>query len=351
VVTLPAIAEPAGGGGADSGGADGGVVAGGGVVAADGMDGGVVAADGADGGVVAAGGAVTAGGAGGGAVTGGGVVAAGGAGGRLARNRLTAAAVIEAVAGPDGTTRLPVIASEVPLVLRRTPSAVYLVGGAAGPIGGDELRLRITVGAGAVLRMRSAAASIALPGLDGSESVLRVSVSVAAGGRLEYLPEPVVVSAGARHATLVSVTLAAGASLAFRDELLLGRHGEAGGSARTELRVDYAGRPLLRQSLSVSGTDPAALGPAVLAGHRAVGSLLLVDGAAADERGASQRGVCGGPSSPHGDACGARDGIGERATPERAVMRLAGPGVLVTALADDAVTLRQRLRPGAAIGP
>ena len=209
-------------------------------------------------------------------------------------------------------------------MLRRTPSAVYLVGGTAGPIGGDELSLRIAVGAGAVLRMRTAAASIALPGLDGAESVLRVSVSVAAGGRLEYLPEPVVVSEGARHATLVSVALAAGASLVFRDELLLGRHGEAGGVARTVLHVDYAGQPLLRQSVVVSGSDPVALGPAVLSSHRAVGSLLLAGPGAA---------VAG---TAHG--CGAG-----RATPERAVMPLAGPGVLVTALADDAVTLRRRL--------
>ena len=245
------------------------------------------------------------------------------------RNRVTAAARIEAVTGPDGTTRLPVLSSQAPLLLRRTPSAVYLVGGAAGPIGGDELSLRIAVGAGAFLRMRTAAASIALPGLDGAESVLRVSVSVAAGGRLEYLPEPVVVSNGARHATLVSVTLAAGASLVLRDELLLGRHGEAGGAARTVLRVDYAGRPLLRQSVEVSGNDPVTLGPAVLSCHRAVGSLLLA-GAGAQGGGTELR-----PAPP-------RVGAG-RATPERAVMALAGPGVLVTALADDAVALRRRL--------
>src|ERR1700722_18891857 len=97
-------------------------------------------------------------------------------------------------------------------------AAVYRVGGAAGPIGGDRLELRIDVGAGAFLRVRTAAASIALPGLDGLESVLRVSVSVGAGGRLEYLPEPVVVTAGARHATVVSVTLAAGAALLLPDE-------------------------------------------------------------------------------------------------------------------------------------
>jgi urease accessory protein len=243
----------------------------------------------------------------------------------LPRNRVSASASIEAVAGPGGVTRLPVLASQVPLVLRRTPSAVYLVGGAAGPIGGDELSLRITVGAGAFLRLRSAAASIALPGLDGLESVLRVSVSIAAGGRLEYLPEPVVVSAGARHATLISAALADGASLVLRDELLLGRHGEAGGCARTVLHVNYAGRPLLRQSLEVSGTDPVSLGPAVLSARRAAGSLLL----AGEPSDTGAAGMGGHPSG--------------LATPERAVMPLAGPGVLVTALADDAVTLRRRL--------
>src|SRR5277367_6773360 len=109
----------------------------------------------------------------------------GGTGGRRhGRNRIFASASVVAVAGPGGVTRLPVLASQVPLVLRRTPDAVYLVGGAAGPIGGDELGLRISVGAGAFLRVRTAAASIALPGPDGRESALRVTVDVGAGGQL-----------------------------------------------------------------------------------------------------------------------------------------------------------------------
>jgi urease accessory protein len=242
--------------------------------------------------------------------------------GGLARNRITAVASIVAVAGPGGVTRLPVLASQVPLVLRRTPDAVYLVGGAAGPIGGDELSLRIRVAEGAFLRVRTAAASIALPGPDGLESVLRISVSVGPGARLEYQPEPVVVTAGARHATIVSAWLDEGASLLLRDELLLGRYGEDGGTARTVLRVDYAGRPLLRQELEVNGTDDASLGPAVLAGHRAVGTVLHVN-RSSDE-----------PS--------------ERltATSEVAALPLAGPGVLVTAVARDAVALRQRLTSG-----
>ena len=266
--------------------------------------------------------------------------------GRLGRNRIHASASIVAILGAGGVTRLPVLSSQVPLVLRRTPDAVFVVGGAAGPIGGDELALRISVGAGAFLRVRTAAASIALPGPDGLESVLRVAVDVGAGGRLEYLPEPVVVSAGARHATIIRVTLADGASLLLRDELLLGRHGEAGGASRTELRVSYAGRPLLRQSLEVSGTDPADLGPAVLAGHRGVGTLLHVD-PPRDVRSAG----ADNPTSVAGQTTEAPVGSGGSVgsvgsvtgQPAVAVMPLAGPAVLVTALANDAVTLRRRL--------
>jgi urease accessory protein len=259
-----------------------------------------------------------------GLTAGGGLAGGSLADGQAGRNRVVAVAEIVADAGPGGVTRLPVLASRAPLVLRRTPSAVYLVGGAAGPLGGDQLTLRITVGAGASLRLRTAAAAIALPGLDGLESELRVNARVAAGGRLEYLPEPVVVSAGARHATVVSVDLAAGATLLLRDEVLLGRHGEAGGTARSVLRVSYAGRPLLHQSVAVSGSDEASLGPAGLAGYRAVGMLLRA-----------------------GEPVAA---IAPDTAPGVAVMPLAGPGVLVTALADDAVTLRRRLTAPTAPG-
>jgi len=265
--------------------------------------------------------------------------------GGLARNRISATAEIVAVAGVGRATRLPVLSSQVPLVLRRTPDAVYVVGGAAGPIGGDELGLRISVGAGAFLRVQTAAASIALPGPDGLESVLRITADVGAGARLEYLPQPVVVSAGARHATIIRVTLAEGASLLLRDELLIGRHGETGGAARSVLKVDYAGRPLLRQSLEVSGVDAVTMGPAVLAGHRAVGTALWVDPAAGKAQDAGAAAVA--DSTAGGEPAQASRAISANAAPQTdaavAVMPLAGPGILVTALANDAVTLRRRL--------
>jgi urease accessory protein len=224
---------------------------------------------------------------------------------------LSARAVIVAEPGD----RLPVVRSQVPLVLRRTAEAVYLVGAAGGPVGGDRLELRIEVRAGAALRLRTVAASVALPGLDGAESAFRVTASVGAGGTLEYLPEPTVVADGARHLTDFTVRLADGASLVLRDELVLGRHNERGGVGRTRLRVDYGCRPLLRHEIAVDGTDEISLGPAILAGCRAHGTVVLA---------------------------GSRLPAGHQA-PGVAVMPLAGPGVLVSAVAADSLALRRLL--------
>jgi urease accessory protein len=245
-----------------------------------------------------------------------------------------ARAELVAEAAPGGTVRLPVLRSQAPLILRRTADAVYLASGAAGPLGGDTLELRIEVRAGATLRLRTVAAAVALPGRYGQESRLTVTATVGAGACLEYLPEPTVAADGARHRTDVSVQLAAAASLVVRDEVLLGRYGERGGACRTRLAVDRAGRPLLRHELDISGTDRADLGPAVLAGHRAAGTLLTVD---PDEAGV--------PGEADGvGAFSVQDGM----EPWVAVMPLAGPAVLVTALAHDTRTLRRRLESGRA---
>ncbi len=206
-------------------------------------------------------------------------------------------AELVAEAGPGGSLRLPVQRSQVPLVLRRTPEGVYLVSGAAGPLGGDTLELRIEVRAGATLRLRTVAAAVALPGRYGEASRLTVTATVGPGARLEYLPEPTVAADGARHRTEVTVRLAADATLLLRDEVLLGRHGERGGACRTRLAVDRDSargqRPLLRHELDVSGTDAASSGPAVLAGHRAAGTLLSVEADAIGEADDGWRGWWG----------------------------------------------------------
>jgi urease accessory protein len=233
-----------------------------------------------------------------------------------AAGQLTARARIVAERAVGTTrTRLPVLSSAVPLVLRRTADAVYLVGGAAGPLGGDDLELSVEVREGGTLRLRTSAASVALPGRPSAESVFRLTATVGEHARLEYLPEPLVVAEGARHRVEISVALAGTASLLLRDELILGRHGERGGSCVSRLRIDRADRPLLRHEIAASGGDSVSLGPAVLAGHRMTGSLIIV-----------------GAGAPPG-WCG--EGV--------AVLPIADDAVLVTALAHDAHTLRGQL--------
>src|SRR5687768_16184312 len=80
--------------------------------------------------------------------------------GHLRPPLMIARARIIAEADGSGATRLPVLRSSVPLVLRQAEDAVWIVGGAAGPLGGDDLGLDIDVGPGAALTVRTAAAAV-----------------------------------------------------------------------------------------------------------------------------------------------------------------------------------------------
>ncbi|MFV2020082.1 urease accessory protein UreD [Micromonospora sp. LOL_023] len=182
-----------------------------------------------------------------------------------------------------GRTRLVCLRGEPPLVLRRTgPAAaagevqVHLVGAAAGPLGGDDLRLDVEVGPGARVCLRTVAASLALPGAGGGRSVLQMRVRVAAGGELRWLPEPLIAATGCDHVSRSVVELADGASMVWREELVCGRAGEAPGDARIDTLVRYAGRTLLRTDLAVGPRAAGWAGPAVLAGAKATGSVLMV---------------------------------------------------------------------------
>ncbi len=177
------------------------------------------------------------------------------------------------------------------------PGQVHLVGTAAGPLGGDEATILIRVGAGARLRVRSAAATIILPSQNRPDSVLRIDAQVAAGGLLDLALEPTVVCAGAVHHADVRITLDEDAQVTAAEDVVLGRHGEPGGdwSGRTWLTRD--GRPILRhlvrshilgagvraiatrlQSQSTADDGPAAAGNAVRLPLAAGGQLSTAIG-------------------------------------------------------------------------
>ncbi|MEU3187655.1 urease accessory protein UreD [Streptomyces sp. NPDC006923] len=237
------------------------------------------------------------------------------------------------VATPAG---LPVLTGDGPLALRRTralgPGArVTVVGAMSAPLGGDRLAIEAEVRDGARLTVDAAAATVALPGRpapagDGTGRAagharydLRLSVGERA--ELRWLPEQLISAHGSDLRTHTRVELAATGRLVLREEQILGRHGEPPGTLLTRLTVRRAGRPLLDQELSYGPGAPDGWdGGAVLGGHRAVGQLLIA-GPEFEEK----------PARP-------------RVLSDTAVLTpLAGPAVLVTAVAPDALVLRRVL--------
>lgn len=238
---------------------------------------------------------------------------------------MRALARVTAEAADDGTTRITRLRSEAPLALRLTPDAVYLLGSAGGPLGGDQLSLSVDVGDGARLEMRTVAASVVLPGP--AQSCFEIEVSVGEGASLAWLPEPLVAAGGCTHVVSARITLAPTAVLVWRDEVILGRHHEVGGHVVARLSVDHGGVPLLRQELDLDPTSYGCRGPAVIGSARAVGSLLMVTPDWSDEALRPGASILG---------------------PTAAVLPLAGPGAVISALAADALGLRELLDVGLA---
>ena len=194
--------------------------------------------------------------------------------------RATATAV--ARARPAGGVVFPVLRSAPPLTLRPTGTArLSIAGSAAGPLGGDVLALDLRVERHAQVEVTSIAAGMALPsprpdGQPSPWSRMHVDVHVAAAAHLHWHTEPLIVCAAARHITRTRVRLDAGATLRWREVVVLGRAGEAPGSVRAELTADLGGSPLLRHELRLGPGERGWDGPAGTGGARVVGSELVV---------------------------------------------------------------------------
>ncbi|MFF8972691.1 urease accessory protein UreD [Streptomyces sp. NPDC014995] len=226
-----------------------------------------------------------------------------------------------------GGTSLPVLDSDGPLALRRTrggdggEARVVLVGAMSGPLGGDRFAVEAAVESGARLRLGSAAATIALPGQIKDEARYDVRIDVADGGELHWLPEPLISARGSDLYVTTRVDLAPAARLVLREEQVLGRAGEDPGRLTSRLVVRVGGRAVLDQELSCGPGAPGGWdGPAVLAGHRALGQLVVV-------------------RPEFGDHPVTARVLGDTVT----LVPLAGPAALVTAVAPDGLRLRRVL--------
>ncbi|MFD5295917.1 urease accessory protein UreD [Streptomyces mutabilis] len=230
-----------------------------------------------------------------------------------------------------GGTALPVLEGEGPLAVRRTRGSgaeahVMLVGAMSGPLGGDHFTVAAEAAEGARLRVGSAAATLALPGQDKAGARYDVRLTVGDDAELRWLPEQLISAYGSDLSVTTHVDLAATGRLLLREEQVLGRSGEEPGRLSSRLTVRVAGRCVLDQELACGSGAPGGWdGPAGLAGHRAVGQLVVVRPEFAAE-----------PPRASAFAEGA------------AVLPLAGPAALVTAVAPDGLRLRRLLEAGLA---
>ncbi|WP_066365338.1 urease accessory protein UreD [Herbidospora mongoliensis] len=244
-----------------------------------------------------------------------------------------ARAVLRTGLDDRGLTRLETMRSAPPLTLRQTARGeIHLVSTGAGPLGGDHLRLDVEVAEKTSLTVRSIASTLVLPGT--GRSLMEIHAYVASGATLVFAPEPTVLAAGCDHMMTTTVHLAEDAALFWREEIVFGRHGEKPGRCHSRFDASIDGRPLLRQEFVVG--DPDIDGsPAVFGDARCVGSTLITAGRAHDTSSAETT-----PAEPKTELREAEVAEGV------AVLPLAGPGTLVSALGRDAVELRQRLSWG-----
>jgi urease accessory protein len=157
------------------------------------------------------------------------------------------------VARPD---RQPRIECAGGLAARRTePDTVHLVSVAATPLGGDTIHVRLVVEPGARLRLRTAAATVTLPGSATVESHALWTLEVA--GDLDVDPQPTVVAATSRHFTTTRLELAESGRIRMRERIQIGRSDERQGFWSGSLHADVDGSPLLRHRIELGSTSVA----------------------------------------------------------------------------------------------
>lgn len=151
------------------------------------------------------------------------------------------------IASPD---RAPRIECHGGLAGRRTDAnTVHLVSAAATPLGGDTIRVRVVVEHGAVLRLRSAAATMAMPGTVTMES--RASWDLEVAGRLDLDPQPTIVAGHARHVTSTRLTVTGDGAVRLRERIQIGRSHERQGFWSGSLHADVDRAPLLRHRIEM----------------------------------------------------------------------------------------------------
>lgn len=146
--------------------------------------------------------------------------------------------------------RAPGIECTGGVTARRTGAdTVHLVSAAATPLGGDTVRVRVVVERGARLWLRSAAATMAMPGTLSMES--RSSWDLEVAGLLDLDPQPTIVAGSARHISTTRLSLSDEGRARVRERIQIGRSYERQGFWSGAMNADVDDVPLLRHRVDM----------------------------------------------------------------------------------------------------
>lgn len=172
--------------------------------------------------------------------------------------------------GVGGTVRVEGVLCSAPVWFRWDGTTLWLVGSGAAPVGDDHIRVRVDVGPGVAVAVRSVAATIAYAA-SGAGTRWDTEIHVADGATLDWRPEPVILTERARHAATTTIHAAGSADVTVDELLVLGRAGEATGNICSTLDVRVDGRPVLLTSLDTAlpgWAGPAGVGRAAVVANR-----------------------------------------------------------------------------------
>lgn len=157
------------------------------------------------------------------------------------------------------------------------PEAV-LLNTAGGITGGDRFRAEAELDAGAALTLTSQAAE-KIYRSSGGEGRFDVSLTLAAGARLAWLPHETILFDGGRYERRLDVIMEDDAEAVLCEAVILGRaaHGESvrDGLITDRWRVRRRGKLVYADNTTIHG-NRGTDGSATLAGKRAFASLLVL---------------------------------------------------------------------------
>ena len=191
------------------------------------------------------------------------------------------------VTADDGVTRRRRVAEQGSLRVRFPgpaggPLEAMLVNTAGGMAGGDRFAVEVAAGRDAQLLVGTAAAEKVYRST-GPATEVAVTLAIAAGARLVWLPQETILFDGARLARRIDVAMEEGASLVLAEAMVFGRSamGERveTGALTDCWRVRVGGRLVFAEALRLEGAIATILGEAAVAnGGCAVATVLLVPG-------------------------------------------------------------------------